>query len=495
MNKLPFFLLLIFLSSSVGLLAQTVSDALRFSQASFGGTARSMGTGGAFTALGADFSSASQNPAGIALFRRNEVMISPAIFSTRTETNYLGNALDESDSVFSFNNLGIVTTRPLGEGRGRTTNWRSFNLAVSMNRLQNFSNFSRFSGFNTQNSITQFYAEDAQGATTEGLPSLAPFGGYLAFVTGIIDSSANNNITYFGVAGGGNILQEQRTTTEGALDEYAVTLAANYNDKWYFGLTWGIPIVRYTMEAFYEEVDTENNIANFNELALSERLAIRGSGINLKLGVTYRLNDMVRLGAAIHTPSLISLQEDFSVVLSSDFDNPNPGRVEAAQSPIGLFEYSLTTPWRYMVGGAFFIKRLGFISVDYELVNYAGAKFHFDGEAFQAIEGVLNQDIDNALAVASNIRLGAELALADIWRLRAGYALYGSPFANTDHEQRQNITGGFGIRYKRFILDLAYVHTISETAAQPYTLSNQAVPVVGFSETRSQLVMSIGWKL
>ena len=47
-------------------------DVMRFSQLNFGGTARSMGSAGAFGALGADFSSLSNNPAGLALYKRGE---------------------------------------------------------------------------------------------------------------------------------------------------------------------------------------------------------------------------------------------------------------------------------------------------------------------------------------------------------------------------------------------------------------------------------------
>ena len=40
----------------------------------YGGTARFMSMGGAFTALGGDISTLSQNPAGIGVFRTSEMM-------------------------------------------------------------------------------------------------------------------------------------------------------------------------------------------------------------------------------------------------------------------------------------------------------------------------------------------------------------------------------------------------------------------------------------
>ena len=57
------------LSVYAGVSAQNVDDALRYSQIFYGGTARFMSMGGAFTAIGGDISSLSQNPAGIGVFR------------------------------------------------------------------------------------------------------------------------------------------------------------------------------------------------------------------------------------------------------------------------------------------------------------------------------------------------------------------------------------------------------------------------------------------
>ena len=48
--------------------AQTVDDALRYSQNTYDITARSTGMGSSFGAMGGDFASASINPAGIGVY-------------------------------------------------------------------------------------------------------------------------------------------------------------------------------------------------------------------------------------------------------------------------------------------------------------------------------------------------------------------------------------------------------------------------------------------
>ena len=60
--------LLIFIIFSMK--AQNEEDALRYSNVFFGGTARYMGVGGAFGALGADISVLNINPAGMARFKK-----------------------------------------------------------------------------------------------------------------------------------------------------------------------------------------------------------------------------------------------------------------------------------------------------------------------------------------------------------------------------------------------------------------------------------------
>ena len=55
------------------------NEALRFSQRSFGGTARIIGLGGAQVSLGGDISSALSNPAGLGFYNKSEVVFSPAI--------------------------------------------------------------------------------------------------------------------------------------------------------------------------------------------------------------------------------------------------------------------------------------------------------------------------------------------------------------------------------------------------------------------------------
>ena len=93
--------------------AQTDADALRYSQTSIAGTARFVSMGGAFGALGGDFSTLSWNPAGIAIYRKSEFTFTPSIYLEKTKSDFVGSASTASKYNFNFGNLGLIYTQKL----------------------------------------------------------------------------------------------------------------------------------------------------------------------------------------------------------------------------------------------------------------------------------------------------------------------------------------------------------------------------------------------
>ena len=84
------------------------SDMFSLSQVNFGfGTARSMAMAGAFTSLGADASSMGINPAGLGMYRHNEITLSPVISLTSTKNN-AQNWGNNEQSRFAMSNFAAV---------------------------------------------------------------------------------------------------------------------------------------------------------------------------------------------------------------------------------------------------------------------------------------------------------------------------------------------------------------------------------------------------
>ena len=61
--------------------AQNDIDAFRFSQLDWSGTARFVGAGGAFGAVGAEFSALATNPASIGVYKKSEFSFTPLVVS------------------------------------------------------------------------------------------------------------------------------------------------------------------------------------------------------------------------------------------------------------------------------------------------------------------------------------------------------------------------------------------------------------------------------
>ena len=165
--------------------------------------------------------------------------------------------------------------------------------------------------------------------------------------------------------------------------------------------------------------------------------------------------DWLRVGAAVHTPTSISLTDDYKSSMKSDLEN-NIKYEE--QSPVGAFNYSVTTPFRAIGSLGFIIKKIAIVNVDYEYVDYKNAKLSSRPNVFAEVNNTIRQKYTSA----TNLRAGAEFRL-DPFAIRIGYALYGSPFKAGENKNatRSSYTAGVGYRTNHYFIDFAYVYTMS----------------------------------
>src|SRR5690606_15156671 len=143
----------------------------------------------------------------------------------------------------------------------------------------------------------------------------------------------------------------------------------------------------------------------------------------------------------------------------------------------------------------------GFISADYELVDYASARFGFD-RGFDVEESLTNKDMRSNFRTASNFRIGAEGRLENFF-IRAGFGFYGSPFAEKSTQanpinyggNRINISGGIGYRTNRFFADLALMHTMLDEESYPYILPEPVVlPMATIQNRWNNVALTFGFK-
>lgn len=472
------------LLSALNLIAQSPSDALRFSQTDFGGTARSMGVAGAFSSLGADFSVAGTNPAGLAFYSNSEISVSPTLNFSNSEATYLDSLVIDKRSNFNLNQFGAVLARKPYKAEDK--DWRSSAFSIGYNRLSNYNRQFSFSGYNSQNSLTEYYAQLADGIPESNLRDARPFDAGLAYWSYLINPDTTQLDAYTSIAPGGNVQQTQYMLEKGGLDEMSIALAGNYRNKLYLGAALGIPFVNYSRETIYSEGDRYNVINDFNGFTQTDLLTTRGAGVNAKLGVIYRPINQLRVGFAAHTPTLYSLKDEYSTIIDAEFESFNPAQEE---SGTGSFEYRLTSPWRVTTGISGIFGKSGFISLDYEWADYSQMEFNADGaNSFQVST---NQSIRQTYGSVSTLRLGGEFAYK-IFRVRAGYALQTSPYraAELSDNKRQSITAGVGVREDNLFVDIAFVHNIKNSSYYPYS----GAPSVALNDALNNLVFSLGFR-
>ncbi len=471
--------------------AQSINDVVRYSVLEVGGTARTIGAGGGIGALGADFSTLSTNPAGMAAYRRSEFVFSPTLehFSTSGYLQGESNPIYEREKTnFNFNALGMVfAARPL------SSKWKGSAFGIGLNRLANYHSKSFFEGI-SPGSITDRWLEMADGIEPAKLDD---FEAGLAFDgQAIFNPDVNDDKTYSSdFLIDENVKKRQVISRKGAYTEMVFSFAGNYDEKLFIGATIGVPFVNYEEVKTYEEVDDSNSNPIFDDLTFTERLRTTGAGVNLKLGILYRLNQMVRLGVAFHTPTALGLTDNWSTSLNYRFTLSGFTPPGVVNSPDGTFEYSMRTPWRFIGSAGFIFNKTGFISGEIELVDYASSKFNFNNANSTediAFEQELNDEINNRLTSALNLRLGGEFAY-DMFRLRGGFALTSTPFAD-DLDPAGAISLGAGLRGESVFLDVSFRRMLSESDYLPYRTSFAAQPIVKTEGQRSQLVFTLGFK-
>jgi hypothetical protein len=496
MHKYTLYLLFIGLVLSLPVLGQSAADALRFSQMERHGGARNIGVNGTLGALGADFGVLSTNPAGLAAFRKSELMFTTALQTTRFEARLSGNPSNEFQTErinrIHIPNFGLVIAH-----RPTSSRWKTFNVGLGLNQIVNYRQQMFYEG-RSAGTITQRFLEQANGLA---LNELEDFEGGLAYdASAIYNPDANNIYTSdFEIVPGreGAVMKNEAINRKGYLNELQLAFASNYDDKLYTGITIGIPILNYEEQRSYSEIDNLDTIPFFDKLNFNQNLSTSGTGINVKLGFIYRASQAFRVGGAVHTPTLYSLTDNYQNTLDYNYTVNDTPALGSAESPEGVFDYRLSTPWRMLGNMGFIMGKSGFISAEVEWVDYSTAAFNFTHEAtnaqFREAQRAVNSDIENQFRDALNVRVGGEYVY-NIFRFRAGYGLSGTEYAE-DNLLSRSWSAGLGIRENSFYLDLGFRRFIREETYIPYTTSAAPELEVRTKRVQDLFALTLGLKI
>lgn len=462
--KKRFYSIALLLILVMPLLAQNSQDALRYSRIFYQGTSRFQGLSGAFGAIGADFSILSTNPAGIGLYKSSEFSISPSGFISHNTSTYNGITTTDNTGNFAMGNYGVVLTIPNPKG-ARTGGVKSFNFGFGLNRQNDFNSDLNMMGPNFSSSLLTDWVNilNNQYIGYKEVDQQYQYDIGLAHQTSLIYLYDTTNLYYDNDAYYGGVFQQKMSSTWGSINEMVFSFGGNYNDVLYFGVTIGVPFIRYyEVNHYYEDKIDSIDIPYFRSLNYNQSIETHGTGINCKVGLIYRPANWVRIGASIHTPTYYGNMHDYwSSAMYARFDSldvyPNNGSVfNQAFSPMGDYYYTLTTPFRAMGSIAFIIGKYGLISGEYEFVNYNQARFNTNMTSNEYI-GV-NDEIKAKYKSPLILRVGTEWCLQN-FRIRGGFGYSGTPYQNAVDKvgQRYTASGGLGYRGKLFFADLSYV--------------------------------------
>jgi hypothetical protein len=490
--KRSYQVLLAFTLITLQLSAQNAADALRLSLQDPTGTARFAGAGGAFTALGSDYGAITINPAGAAMYRSDEFVLSSGLRFHETQTTLNGTSISSKErrNHFNLDALGLVFNRSRSNGK-----WTTFNTVIGYNRTANYNRKYYYEG-QAKGSLINSYYDDAVASGGNNPDNYNAFGAGMAYEANALYANPAGALTSdFQDNRDAQVLHNQYVSERGGAGELHFGFAGNYKERLMIGLTAGVPLTNYSLNSNYTETDEADAVPYFNSLTLNETVRSEAVGFNMKLGLIYRATQALRIGAAFHTPSFLAINDSFKSDFSYAYTDGNGPSTTSATSPDGLFDYKLNTPFRTSVGAAYLFGSRGFLSGDVEIVDYANAVFNFTSDVNSAsnaaLERELNRDIEQAYTSAVNLKVGGEFAHEEL-RLRAGMQRYGNPNAKGG-DDRMIYTAGIGYRGDDFYLDLAYRKIQSTFSISPYQAGGNTL-VARSDAQNNDFLLTLGFR-
>lgn len=422
-------------------MSQDVSLVEQFAGEDEGATARSMGVAGAFGAVGADFSAATNNPAGMAFFRKKELGLGLGFQERNIDADYLNQIDANKSSILRLQNIGFnyseLQTEWIGDSLAvKRKGLVSWSIAAGMNQKADYDEVVSYDAVNPSSSLLTSYV---QSANQYGLSTFES----QALSVGLLETTqSGGNTFYTSPLAAGGLAQNGQILREGARRDFFISGGVNLDNKLYLGATLDVPWVHYEERLVFQESDINNKYADFSSYDLRESRSYDGVGGSLGLGAIYRVNDYFRAGLKVKTPTVIEIDQETSIQTRAAGNSASP-------DDRFVDNYLITLPWNaglQLVGSH---PKYGLISLEADYVDYSAARISYledDFGDFDEYEDAFKEDAKYYYKGAFNFRGGLEGRLFKNFRLRGGAAYNMSPYENEADE--------FGADYSRLTLAL-----------------------------------------
>ncbi len=444
-----YFIAALALMLSLGLGAQNMYDAYRFSATDYLGTARVLGLGGAVTAVGSDLGSISYNPAASAVARYSQFSISPALSSSLVNTSFILDPSSNAKQAGFMNNSTLALPNIALSSRMDLTydSSSAVSFAFVINSTYDYNYAHSGSGLNPYSSKFGELARAADGFTNEELgkddfyynASNSPYWDVaMAYNAGLINALEVDG-QYVGCSEliredgfryvPGELMQKSEVLHSGTKNDMIFNMAFDFDNRFYVGVNLGMPFLEYSnMERFtevaqvvedfpvkftYSDGSTEDTF--FSNASYQYNYRAEGLGVYAKIGFIWLPVKGLRLGFAYQTPTLMDITETWVHSGRVSYDN---GSSYSARSHTGSFEYSIVSPHHLDFGLAYTLSDKALFSFDYSLEDYSSVKIYdsYDDGYFD----VVNAGISEFSGFSHAFRLGLEFKLGRAFALRAG---------------------------------------------------------------------------
>lgn len=425
--------------------AQTVEDALLFTQRLPATGARSVGLAGTGIAGMGDYSDFFLNPAGLAHAKHSKISAALSFLSASNEglasATGFGNPIEEELTDQSLSNFAGIYKVPTAQG--------ALVLGMTFNQTSSFNRNLFFRGLTNGESITDVllpFDDEFQVGEDNGvffpeffadLPEIAYLGGAVEFLSENVGT--NEPLFYQAVNPGSTIEQSSDVFQEGRLRELSFGGAVEASKGVMIGASLNFSFGRYEFESFFDEfdingensedlyvvIDGDTEYRGFDLVTYAERFESELIGANLRVGISAEAAPGTTVGITIETPTVYRVDESFETEISTRFDNGLSLSYGGQSGDVGrgTFEYDIRTPWRFGGGLSYSISGLTILG-DLQLVDWS--QLELDASTDQDFFSDINRTIREDLKAVVNASLGAEFAFGNI-KFRAGYALQPDP--------------------------------------------------------------------
>ena len=430
MNKYIYHVLLTCLST-ITINAQSMQDALRYARPELAGSARYISMGGAFNALGGDFSAINDNPAAGGVFVNSELNVTLNTNNNQIKSNYLENENKINSENSNVNQFGIILVLK----NTNVGNISKLSFAYNYQRTHNYENKFRASGINKNAGLDDYFLAFANGVQYEkiktydnetlsesyeflgnnfGFATQQAFLGYQSYIINPFeDVDLNNFYNSNSNPQNQSVNHDFFVSNSGQNGKHSFNISGQFKKNLYLGINLNSHYSEFRRIDRLTEF-SYGSASNFISTLFENDLNTVGSGFSFQIGAIYKLEHF-RIGFSYQSPVWYNFTDELVQYIETSKIN---GVDVVDPRIINIYKYNLKTPSVFSIGLAKVFGSKGLITLQYDLTDFSKLKFNVGDGDINFINQ--NNKIERSLKSAGVLRLAGEYRLSRL-SFRMGY--------------------------------------------------------------------------